>query len=249
MWLIAEYRPATLFSFRSGIATSSGAKTLFLPTPFAIRMALLDAAIRTHGAESGPEAFEWIKRLSIAIRPPERVVVTNLFAKVLKPSRKEETEHHMGRTIAFREYAYLAGDTALAFGTSSEQANKLARVLAQINYFGKRGSFFQLLRAPYPVPALPADFVPLDGTYIQGTQLKGERQGAFALGLVQIMDDWGETLTFAKANIYCEEKIKVGTDRVRKTVVLPYRLVRASKSFSYYERLPGQAPRRSQEEM
>lgn len=247
MWLIAEYHPASLFSFRSGIATSSGAKTLFLPTPFAIRMALLDAAIRTYGAESGPEAFEWIKRLSIAVRPPERVVVTNLFAKVLKPSRKDEAKHSMARTIAFREYAHLEGNIGLAFCVSEEQVEQLSALLAQINYFGKRGSFFQLLRAPYIAAVLPLDFVLLDGIYIQGTQLKGAQQGTFAPGLVQIMDDWGETLTFAKANIYCEEEIKVGTDRVRKTIVLPYRLVRASKGYSYYERLSSQASYRSQE--
>ena len=238
MWLIAEYRPVTLFSFRSGIATSSGAKTLFLPTPFAIRTALLDAAIRTNGLAAGPQAFDWIKRLSIAVRPPERVAVTNLFAKILKPSRKEETKHAMDRTIAFREYACFAGSVTLAFSMPEDLANELTTLLAQVNYFGKRGSFFQLLRAPQKTTALPEDFVLMDGVYIQGTQVNGKKPETFAAGLVQMMDDWGDTLTFAKADIYTDEKIKPGTDRVRKGVILPYRLVRASKSFSYYERLP-----------
>lgn len=237
MWLIAEYQPATLFSFRSGMATSSGAKTLFLPTPFAIRTALLDVAILTNGLAAGPGAFEWIKDLSIAVRPPERVVVTNLFAKILKPTRKEQAEEAMDRTIAFREYAQLGGTMALAFSPAEGRAGELTALLEQVNYFGKRGSFFQLMAAPRLVEELPEGFVLMDGVYIQGTQVSGQGPRAFAAGLIQMMDDWGETLTFAKVNIYTDEKIVLGKDRVRKSIVLPYRLVRSSKGFSYYERM------------
>lgn len=237
MWLIAEYQPATLFSFRSGMATSSGAKTLFLPTPFAIRTALLDAAVRTNGMAAGPAAFDWIKELSIAVRPPERVVVTNLFAKILKPTRKEEAEEAMDRTIAFREYAQLEGTMVLAFSPAEERARELTALLAQVNYFGKRGSFFQLIAAPRMVEELSEGFILMDGAYVQGTQVSGQGPRTFAVGLIQMMDDWGESLTFAKANIYTDEKIVVGKDRVRKSIVLPYRLVRSSRGFSYYERM------------
>lgn len=237
MWLIAEYRPASLFSFRSGIATSSGAKTLFLPTPFAIRTALLDTAIRTKGVAAGRAAFDWIKPLSIAVRPPERVVVTNLFAKILKPTRKEEAEEAMDRTIAFREYAQLEGIMALAFNVAEEYLHDLTMLLVQINYFGKRGCFFQMIRAPQRVEDLPVGFIPMDGVYIQDNQIKGPGPQAFVPGLIQMMDDWGESLTFDKVNIYTDEKIDLGKDRVRKSIILPYRLIRSSKGFSYYERI------------
>lgn len=237
MWLIAEYQPITLFSFRSGMATSSGGKTLFLPTPFAIRTALLDAAIRTNGLAAGPAAFERIKRLSIAVRPPERVVVTNLFAKILKPTRQEEAEEAMGRTIAFREYAQLEGVVALAFGVDEEFKEQLKQLLPQVNYFGKRGCFFQLRDVPRESDGLPVGFCALDGMSLP---CQGDMRGhpeTFPLGIVQAMDDWGETLTYDKVNVYSSEKIVLGKDRIRKSVVLPYRLVRASKGFSYYERL------------
>lgn len=237
MWLIAEYKPVTLFSFRSGLATSSGAKTLFLPTPFAIRTALLDAAIRTKGVSEGPPAFAWIKALSIAVRPPERVVVTNLFAKILKPTRKEEAEKAMDRTIAFREYAHLKGTVSLAFGAPEECKEELQTLLAQVNYFGKRGCFFQLLRPPQQVSTLPEGFVPMDGVYLQGAEVRGQLTETFVPGIIQPMDDWGEELTYDKVNVYTDEKIVLGKDRVRKSVILPYRLIRSSKGFSYYERL------------
>ncbi len=237
MWLIAEYRPVTLFSFRSGIATSSGAKTLFLPTPFAIRTALLDAAIRTEGLAAGLLAFEWIKSLSIAVRPPERVVVTNLFAKILKPSREEEADKAFQRTIAFREYAQLEGTLALAFSPAEERADELTTLLAQVNYFGKRGSFFQLIGLPQIMEELPVDFVCLDGVFVQGTQVGGQMPGQFVAGLIQILDDWGDNLTFSKVNIYTQDRIAPDKDRIRKSVILPYRMVRASKGFTYYERI------------
>lgn len=237
MWLIAEYKPVTLFSFRSGMATSSGAKSLFLPTPFAVRTAILDAAIRTNGVAAGRTAFDWIKGLSIAVRPPERVVVTNLFAKILKPTRKKGAEKAMDRTIAFREYAQLETSVALAFNLADERVGDLTTFLAQINYFGKRGGFFQLTAAPRIVEELPEGFVPMDGVYVQGTRVNGQAGGAFVAGVIQMMDDWGETLTYSKANIFSDEKIILGKDRVRKGVVLPYRLLRSSKSFSYYERI------------
>lgn len=237
MWLVAEYQPVTLFSFRSGLATSSGAKTLFLPTPFAIRTALLDAAIRTYGLAAGPVAFNWIKGLSIAIRPPERVVVTNLFAKILKPTRKEEADSAMDHTIAFREYAQLEGTMVLAFSRAEERTGELIALLVQINYFGKRGSFFQLVAAPRVVGELPDGFVFMDGAYVYGTEVGAQWAKGFTAGIIQMMDDWGQDMTFPKANIYTDDRIVIGRDRVRKGIVLPYRFVRASKGYSYYERI------------
>jgi len=252
MWLITEYRPVSLFSLRSGLATSTGAKTLFVPTPFAIRTAMLDAAIRTQGIGVGQPVFNALKAAALAIRPPDQVAVTNLFAKIQKPARKDkpkkgevedETDSEdeqgkaMTRTIAFREYAHLWGNIGIAFGGDDVLLSTIKALLPQVNYFGKRGSFFQLLDVPHESQELPADYRLLDG---MGLPSEGMPQlpAAIPLGVIQVMDDWGESLTFAKVNIYSDEKITLGKDRVRKNVVLPYRLVRSSKGYSLYERIP-----------
>jgi hypothetical protein len=256
MWLIAEYQPTALFSLKSSMATASGAKTLFLPTPFAIKMALLDVAIRTGGVDVGREVFSWLAKMPIAVLPPQQVVVTNLFTKVLKPRRgkavtteegedegegeteAEETPGPFQKTIAFREYAHLKGRLVLAFEVNDQQASELGRLLPQVNYFGKRGSFFQLAAPLQAQSALPTGFVLLAGFHLDGLQVTGQSPSSFALAsLIQILDDCGPGLTFDKANIYSDEKIVVGKDRLRKSILLPYRLVRSSKSFSYYERV------------
>jgi hypothetical protein len=244
-WLIAEYHPVTLFSLRLGEATSTGAKTLLVPTPFAIRTALLDAAIRTQGVATGPTAFEAIKGLRLAMRPSERVVVTSLFAKVLKPQRSDKPGRKKGAmqpTIAFREYAHLEGGLGLALGSDEAALMAVELLLAQVNYFGKRGSFFQLLAPPGPVETAddtsPPGFIPLEGVYVNEGRITGQGPQTFPLGLVQLMDDWGPGLTYDKVNVYDPAKIRrpgKGDDRIRRGVVFPYRLTRTGRGFTAYE--------------
>lgn len=243
MWLIAEYRPAALFSLKIGVATSTGAKTLFLPTPFAIRTAFLGVAIRTRGIGAGAEIFDVLKSLRLAARPPERIAVTNLFAKVLKPKRgdqkkgeEDEGAGAMQRSIAFREYAHLDGTLALAFEGAVNALNIVQALAPQVNYFGKRGSFFQLANLPRRVEALPDDFTRLDeGLSFENGKVMYGSSAAFPLGVIQLMDDWGEQLTFDKVNVFADTKIVMPKDRVRRSVIFPYRLTRSSRGFSYYE--------------
>jgi hypothetical protein len=239
-WLIARYQPTSLFSLKHGDATSTGGKSLLVPTPFAIRMALLDAAIRTEGIAAGPQAFERIKSLRLAIRPPSHAAVASIFVKVLKPEREAEARGRaMAQTIAFREYVHLAGELALAFGGEDKALVAIRPWLMQVNYFGKRGSFYQLLAPPQRVAAesgeLPEGFLPFPGHDL----LSGKPPGSFPLGLIQRVDEWGAPLRFEQADIYNRDRrasIMVGKERIRVDVILPYRMVRASRGMALYER-------------
>lgn len=227
MWIVAYYRPVTLFSLKRSVATGSGAKTLLVPTPFAVRTALVDACIRTQGLAAGQRAFDWIKRLRLAIRPPENAVVVHSFTKVLKPTRKDDQENAFDRTIAFREHAYQDGRLGIAFETDDPAAVSGLRVLAdQINYFGKRGSFVQWLPPLEESEELPPGFLSTDGPEFH------------ASGLIQQLDDWGESLTFDKLNVFSDQQIKLKRDRILVPLVVPYQLVRSSKGFSYYRLQP-----------
>jgi hypothetical protein len=204
-------------------------------------MALLDAAIRTEGIAAGPQAFERIKSLRLAIRPPSHAAVASIFVKVLKPEREAEARGRaMAQTIAFREYVHLAGELALAFGGEDEALVAIRPWLMQVNYFGKRGSFYQLLAPPQRVAAesgeLPEGFLPFPGHDL----LSGKPPSSFPLGLIQRVDEWGESLRFEQANIYNRNgktKINVGKERIRADVILPYRMVRASRGMALYEQM------------
>ncbi len=252
MWVIAEYQSSSLFSLKSSLATSSAGKTLLVPTPFALKMALLDAAIRTRGLAQGKIDFEWIRGLEVAISPATTAVVTNLFAKIQKPRRTDkskeekskeeaETEPHedkeiatggpFGPTIAYREYVHFQGLLGLAFEVGTvpvvDAPEVLAGLMLHFSYLGKRGSLFQITNLPEMTEILPAKYVPVSG----------EATSVFFGGILQVLDDCGPDLTFDKANIYSEKKIKLGKDRVLRSVILPYELKRSSRSYSLYQRI------------
>lgn len=242
MWTIAEYQPTAFFSLRPYNATTSGGKSLIVPTPFAVKMALLDIAIRTQGLKRGRSLFPVIRDLRVAVRLPRRIVVNNTFTKIwrindsvtkkgkaeqarLIAEAKAKRKWPYQDNIAFREYVQFGGPLTLAFqGMPFED---LRLLLVQVNYLGKRGGFMQLLRLPDRTDDLSADF----------TMLTEGVNGSFPMGTLQMVDDCGPGLTFERANVYSSEGIRLGKDRIFHHVVLPYRPVRSSYGFTLYERL------------
>ncbi len=232
MWILARYEMVALFSLKASTATGSGAKSLLLPTPYALKMALLDAACRTRGVAAARSLWPAIRGARVAVDPPPRALVTNLFAKVLKLRRRPAQAGDMdagpfGRTIAFREYVQHVGPLGIALGVSEEWATDIASLLVQISYLGKRGGVVQLLGPPEEAAELPAGYLPLD-----------EAQPRFAAdGLLQPFDDCTPSLSFERANVYSKERVLLGRERIIRPIVLPYRQVRCSKSFTLYERV------------
>ena len=232
MWLIAEYEAVTLFSLRLSSATASGGKTLLVPTPYAIKMALLDVACRMLGVAHAENHWPYLRDLKIALHATEQAVISNVFQKVLRPRRNaialnEPDAGPFQKTIGYREYVHLVGPLGIALGwAEADERTWLDDLLLNVNYFGKRGSFMQLITPPVRTSDLPIDYV--EATSAQMTFVVG--------GTLQVLDDCTPDLTFDKANIYSGKKIKPGKERITRNVVLPCRLTRSSKSFSQYKR-------------
>ena len=229
MWLIAEYEAVTLFSLKLSTATSSGGKTLLVPTPYALKMALLDSACRVLGVNQAELLWEQIRDLHVAIRPAPKVVVTNLFQRILKPYKNPPKPGipdfgPFQRTIGYREYAQMIGPMAVALELGEKHRETFVKLLLNINYFGKRGGFVQLMKTPMDVDELPKQFI--DAT--------SEQSSFLVFGTLQILDDCAPSLSFERANIYSGVKLKED-DRIRRNIILPYRMTRSSKSFSLYE--------------
>lgn len=256
MWMVARYLPVAPFSLKPAAATSSGGKTLLAPTPYAIKMALLDAAIRTRGLPEGERLFPALRDLSIALALPPDLVVMKGFSKIRRPveskeakktdetqeafeARKREREaerlergqYPLYSTIAYREYVYYREpfQLAIAARTGATLPDELPHLLMSINYFGKRGGFFQVMELPRQEEELT------DERFIH---LTAERQASFSVhGVLQPLDDCGSTLTFQRANVYGKERVTMGKERILRHIVLPYRLHHASRSYSWYRAL------------
>lgn len=241
MWITAQYLPVSFFSLKSAGATSSGGKTLLIPTPYAIKMALLSNVIRSRGIEEGKRLFPFLRDLSLYLEPPETILVMKSFSKIRRELKeksnaekaqraREKKEYPMQPTIAYREYVNYIGPLRLTCEVDEDGSGELLPdLLMQVNYLGKRGGFLQILEPPSVSATQP------EGRFIH---LTAPTLQAFSpTGTLQMLDDCGPSLTFAKANIYDDAKIVLHKDRILRHIVLPYEHRRSSRNYSWYQRI------------
>lgn len=236
MWTLAEYQATSLFSLKQSTATSSGGKTLLLPTPYAIKMALLDVLCRTEGAAEGRRNWPALCQAQIALRPVPRLVVNNTFTRILRHSRegKQEKEEEEKKeksaytpSIGYREYVQWQGLLGIAIRSADLPFERLSQWLLGLQMLGKRGSFVQLQAPPQQVEQLPADYILIDGRLPEAIPLQS---------LLQRLDDCSPSLTFEKADIYSDEKVELGKERQLHSVLLPYQRGRATRGYTEYVR-------------
>lgn len=208
------YRPTALFSLRDSNSTSSGAKSLFLPSPYAIKVAFLSQAISIGGIdfENHTDLFNIIRDAKISYHISGNFCINNCFVKIQKQRDKEPFKS----TVCFREYIYLDGDLELIFDVdSSEDVAFLKKYLHTINYFGKRGCFFQFIEyKDIPSKSNVVSFNSKTDT----------------TGIIQEFDDFDHSLSFEKVNNYS----KIKTVRKKRLLIMPLSKIRSSKSYTYF---------------
>jgi len=238
MWLVAKFQPTALFSLRPANATTSGGKTLLTPTPYAIKMALLDAAARVYGKTSAVTWFPKIRDLEVAIALPQHIMVNNTFVKIMRPHKNGPKDTQgtglmgpMGSTIAYREMVQFGGMIRLALQEQKpkEECLPLLNLLTQIHYFGKRGGFMQIVGAD-SMEAIDEEFTDLN---------PDEGEPFYINGMLQMLDDCGPKMTFEHADVYSKKNVALNKSngRILRTVILPYHLKKSSRGFSLYQRI------------
>lgn len=244
MWTVAHYQPTSMFSLRPALSTASGAQSLLVPTPFAVKMALVNAAFQLASVEQVQAWWPDIRDLSVAFLLPDAVVVNKTFIKIQRktelPKQKgvDKDEYVDGKikdgrwpfqpTIAYREFVLFDGALGIALKSAAPSRIPVAQLLSHINYLGKRGSFMQL-------QALPEECEELDTAWVNVT----ETLTTFPVGgTLQVLDDCGSALTWAHVDVYSGKSIKLSADqRVLRSIVLPYQQRRSSYRYTLYERI------------
>lgn len=217
----AIYKPTSLFSLKSSNATNSGAKSLFLPSPYAIKMAILNQAITAGGDLEKlnlrkSKEFGFIRDAGIEYYLPEGgfFCINNSFVKILKPAREGGG---FQQTVAFREYVYISDEIEIIFEVDSEEAiNYLKKYLFRINYFGKKGCFFQFVN--YSDKPNVANVTSFDAKTI-------------VPGIIEEYDDFEKSVEFENVNNFSSKNTK----REKKILTIPVSKVSSSKSFSCYK--------------
>lgn len=227
MWLETVFRPTTLFSLKQSQATSSGAKTLLTPSPYAVKMALLNAIITYDSLQLAMGKFSLIRALDIRFSLPEKLVVNNCFLKIQKEphseTKKKHPEINFQPTVGFREYVYLAGDMKTAVTIQNKKTKDfLKQWFPRINYFGKKGCFFQFIK-----------FIESVNIGKEYSRLLDDKITNLVPGLITIMDDFDETLSFDNVNTYNRTKTK----RKERYYLLPFKIETANRNFTLLSKI------------
>lgn len=224
MWVTLDYEPVTIFGLRPSNTTSSGGKSLLLPTPYAIKMALLDRALRHLGENKGRDLFPLLRDCTVFIQGPAAIAVTRSFQKILRPGAKSDV---WTPTIAQREYVVHSGEMRLALTTdNADFAETLQQIGGMVNYFGRKGSFFQLVRTGI-VDHLTKNYINLSAA-ADMTQLD-------QIGLLQRMDDMRHDATFDQVSTLNKKVNKDDGGRLSYTVILPYQMAHHGHNYTVYE--------------
>ncbi|MCC2693907.1 hypothetical protein [Nodularia sp. LEGE 04288] len=230
-WLTVTYQPVSLFSLKRSDATSMAARSNLVPTPYAIKMALLKVLLESQGRQHQSDftqwinsEFTWIRDLTIYIWPPEKLVVNRngyklrYYDQTADKADKTRPTIPMQGGFVFREWVYMQGNLQICCSAGNHLA-ELDGLFAQINYFGKRGCFFQYL-PEYQQTTPEPSFEPNPTTGFT----------------VQPMDDLGEKTTFNRINPFSKDKAQLDKDRVIKPGFLPLQLMATSTRYDMYQR-------------
>jgi hypothetical protein len=207
----AIYQPTSLFSLKESNSTNSGAKSLLIPSPYSIKMALFNQAITIDGKdifkEKKNKEFSFIRDAVIEYRVSGSFCVNNCF--VIIQSLRDGT--FRGKP-SFREYIYLSDDIEIIFDVKSGEAKQyLQRYLHRINYFGKRGCFFQFV-GYRENPGEP--------------NVKIFDASNFSPGVLQEFDDISSNADFKNVDNFDSANAK----RDKKILVIPVQNLSSSKS-------------------
>jgi len=209
------YQPTNLFSLKESNSTNSGAKSLLIPSPYSIKMALFNQAITIDGKdvfeEKKSKEFIFIRDANIEYRVFGSFCVNNCFVTI--QSLRDGT--YRGKP-SFREYIYLSDNIEIVFDVNSDEAKHyLQKHLHRINYFGKRGCFFQFV-GYRDNPGEP--------------NVKEFNTSYLSPGILQEFDDISPKAKFENVDNFD----KAGAKRDKKILVIPVRNMNSSKSYTHF---------------
>ncbi|MCC6263174.1 MAG: hypothetical protein IT169_06315 [Bryobacterales bacterium] len=230
---MARFLPTSLFSLKASNATSSVGKTLLVPTPYSIKMALIDAAFRSGWDGNIDALIEDLALAEVSIGVPAHAAVTHTIVKIRQePKARKPLEPYIA-AVAYREFVFHQGECRWAFnlGTVPERgAQAIIRLLPAVNSIGKRGGFVQFLGL--------ARAEQLDATFTQAMELREVRMPERAH--VAMLDDFGPEANLKAMSSYSPEPIRRDKHRKFVRTIVPMGVVNVGSGFTQYQAAPAE---------
>lgn len=209
------YQPTNLFSLKESNSTNSGAKSLLLPSPYSIKMALFSQTITIDGKkvfeDNTSKEFAFIKDAKVSYHVSGSFCINNCFVTI----QALRDGSYRGKP-SFREYIYLSDNIEIIFEVKGEEAKQyLQKYLHRINYFGKRGCFFQFVG--YRNNPSEPNVKEFDVTN-------------FSPGILQEYDDISPKAQFKNVDNFDS----ANAQRDKRILVIPVHNLNSSKSYTHF---------------
>ncbi|MEO0294267.1 MAG: hypothetical protein ABIN61_08640 [candidate division WOR-3 bacterium] len=226
-WIFAELNFGSLYSYRMPKLSPSYALTSPIPSPAALRLALVDAAIKSTGKVSyGEEVFEIVKSAPLEIEPPEKLAVLKFFIKRLKPSKSKGKSFE--ESFGLREYCHFLGPLKV-YLEISEKEDEITKLFRLLRRLGTTDSIAFVI-------AQIEDKEPLfKFTWKETITLKPEVAN-LAKRPVFTLNELKNDAQFSQVNPYA--KGKRGNPYIQKTFVLPLIEERRGENWVLYKKHP-----------
>lgn len=225
-WVKAEVHFATLYSYRVPNTSPSFSPASPVPSPSAVRLALVDAAIQRSGSVAeGRQVFDLVKDAPLRMVPPEGVCMSRAFVKRLKPGKGEE----LVKSTGVREYCHPLGPLELYIEVQ-HQPDMVVSLFQEIRRLGTTDSLAHCTATAGVSP--PEDLVvrPLNGQVL--ALQESNFQGRMVVSLLEFPAD----VTFDAINPYTPSTR--GFRYQQNFWVLPLVLTQRGESWAVYKRIP-----------
>jgi hypothetical protein len=226
-WVHAELDFGSFYSYRVPGLSPSFAVCSPLPSPAAVRLALVDAVIRRTGRVQEGEAFlDLIKQAPLELQPPPRLAVMKFFLKRLKPEKPTKGKRASAiESTGVREYCLPYGPIGLWVET--EDPDRVAEAFLSLRRLGTTDSLaFCTVGTSEPNKALclkSADNVALS-------------RPNFARRPVFTLHELDPDVTFEQINPYA--RAKRGAPFQKRLYIMPLVRERAAENWVIYRREP-----------
>lgn len=229
-WLLVRYLPASLFSLKASSASSGVGRTLLVPTPYSVKMALLDAGL-TSGLINGDDEAEklvlGLRNAPVRVGVPEQAVVTHTIIKIRQEPKTRTEGVAYGSNVAYREFVHFSGEMILAWDLHSldrETVESICSIAPVVRYMGKRGSFFQFCGFSRS-ETLGHNFT----ATLEKLELVPNRAH------IAWLDDFGPEVSFDVLNSFSKTPIKREKHRRFVQTIVPLGRVNVGPGFTHYQ--------------
>jgi len=212
VWLRGRFEFGTTFSYRLPDASSQFAIGAPIPSPAAVKLALVASAIQEIGdPQSGARVLEVIRQCPVWFGLPSRIARFRAFIKRLKPKDSGGFLESTG----MRDYFLFNSVFEIYLQVSESVAQDIGDLLRRVRRFGTTDSLCWCHDVDFVEPALERCAVP----FRERKNALTERDEFIMISLLDLNPD----VTFELVNPY-REGLHQGDPFVRVPYVLPLRL-------------------------